>query len=86
MELKEKDELNLQESTATRTKILKRFVSTDTALTKTQNQAIEVILVDYHDIFAGHRTDIGMNAKIKPKLTLKDDKFVYNQICQCQSF
>ena len=35
--------------------------------------------VDYHDIFARHRMDIGMNKEFKVKLTPKDDKAVYSQ-------
>ena len=36
-------------------------------------------MVDYHDIFARHRMDIGMNTQFKVKLTPKDDKAVYSQ-------
>ena len=52
---------------------------TDTLLTETEKQAIEDILVVYHDIFARHRMDIGMNTEFKVKLTPKDDKAVYSQ-------
>ena len=48
-------------------------------LTETEKQAIEDILVDYHDIFVRHRMDIGMNTEFKVKLTPKDNKAVYNQ-------
>ena len=81
-ELKDKEKLNPQESTEYRTKFLKRFDWTDTLLTETEKQAIEDILVEYHDIhdiFARHRMDIGMNTEFKVKLTPKDDKAVYNQ-------
>ena len=44
-----------------------------------EKQAIENILVDYHDIFARHRVDIGMNTEFKVKLTPKEDKAVYSQ-------
>ena len=44
-----------------------------------QRQAIEDILVDYHDIFARHRMDIGMKSQFKVKLKPKDDKAVYSQ-------
>ena len=54
-ELKDKDKLNPQESTESRKKILERFDRTDTLLTEAEKQAIEYILVDYHDIFARHR-------------------------------
>ena len=78
-ELKDKEKLNPQESTESRNKFLKRFEWTDTLLTKTEKQAIEDILVDYHDIFARHGMDIGMNTEFKVKLTPKDDKPVYSQ-------
>ena len=36
-------------------------------------------LVEFHDIFARHRFDIGMNEDFKVKLTPKDDSPVYSQ-------
>ena len=79
IELKDKEKLNPQESTESRREFLKRLDWTDTLLTETQKQAIEDIPVDYHDIFARHRMDIGINTEFKVKLTPKDDKAVYNQ-------
>ena len=73
-ELKDKEKLNPQEDAESRNKFLKRFDWTNTLLTETKKQAIEDIMVDYHDIFARHRMDIGMNTKFKVKLTAKDDK------------
>ena len=58
---------------------LKRFDWTDTLLTETEKQAVEDILVDYHDIFARPRIEIGMNTEFKVKLTPKDDKAVYSR-------
>ena len=78
-ELKDKEKFNPQESTQARTKFLKRFDWTDTLLTEMEKQAIEDILVEYHDIFARHRMDIGMNTEFKVKLTPKNDKAVYSQ-------
>ena len=78
-ELKDKEKLNPQESTESRKKFLKRFDWTDTLLTQTEKKAIEDILVDYHDFFARHRMDIGMNTEFKVKLTPKDDNVVYSQ-------
>ena len=78
-ELQDKEKLNPQESTESRNKFLKRFDWTDTLLTQTEKQAIEDILVEYHDIFARHRVDIGMNTEFKVKLTPKDDKALYSQ-------
>ena len=78
-ELKEKGKLNSQESTQPQNKFLKRTDWTDTLLTKTEKEAIEDILVDYHDIFARYRIGIGMNTEVKVKLTPKEDKTVYSQ-------
>ena len=78
-ELKDKEKLKPQESIESPNKFLKQFDWTDTLLTETEKQAIEDILVDYHNIFARHRMDIGMNTEFKVKLTPKDDKAVYSQ-------
>ena len=78
-ELKEKEKINPQENTESRNKFLKRFDGTDTLFTETEKQAIEDILVDYHDIFATHRMDIGINTEFKVKLTPEDDKAAYSQ-------
>ena len=78
-ELKDKEKLNPQESIESRSKFLKRFDWTDTLLTEMEKQAIDVILVEYHDFFVRHRMDIGMNTEFKVKLTPKDDKAVYSQ-------
>ena len=56
-----------------------RFDGTNTLLTQTEEQAIADNLVEYHDIFARHRTDIGMKMKFKVKLTPKDDKADYSE-------
>ena len=60
-------------------KYLKRIDWTDTLLTETEKHAVENFLVEYHDIFASHRMDIGMNTEFKVRLTPKDNKAVYNQ-------
>ena len=75
-ELKDKEKLNPQGSSESRNKFLKRFDWTDTLLTDSEKQDI---LVEYHNTFARHRTDIGMNTEFKLKLTPKDDKAVYSQ-------
>ena len=78
-QLKDKEKLNPRESTESRNKSLKRFDWTDTLLTETEKQAIENILFGYHDFFARHRLDIGMNTEFKVKLTPNDDKAVHSQ-------
>ena len=58
---------------------LDRFDWIDTLLTETRKQALQEILIAYHDIFARHRMDSGMNTEFKVKLTPEDDKVVYSQ-------
>ena len=60
-------------------KFLKLFDLTDTLLTETEKHALESILVEYHDILATHKMDVGMNTEFKMRLTPKNDKAVYNQ-------
>ena len=81
-ELQLKEKLNPKHNTESRTEFLKRFDWTDT---QTEKQAVEDILVEYHDIFARHRMDIGMNIEFKVGLTPKDNKAVYSQSLQCRS-
>ena len=71
--------LNTKDDIESRREFLKRFDWTDTLLRETEKQAVEDILVEYHEIFARHRMDIGMNREFKVKLTPKDDKASYSQ-------
>ena len=74
--LRDKEKLNPQENTESRNDFLERFDWTDTFLKETEKQTSEGVLVDYHDIFARDRMDIGMTTEFKVKLTRKDDKAV----------
>ena len=78
-ELQLKEKLNAKADIESRMEFLKRFDWTDTLLTETEEHAVEDIVVEYHDIFARHRMDIGMNTEFKLRLTPKDDKAVYSQ-------
>ena len=78
-ELQLKEKLNPKDDIESRKEFLKRCDWTNILLTKTEKQAVEDILVEYHDIFARHRMDIGMNTEFKVRLTPKDDKAVYSQ-------
>ena len=59
-------------------RFLDRFDLIDTLLTETEKHAVENMLVEYHDIFAWHRMDIGINTEFKVRLTPKDDKAVHS--------
>ena len=78
-ELQQKEKLNRKHDVELRIEFLRRLDCTDTLLTVTEKQAVGDILVQYHDILARHRLDIGMNIEFKVKLTPKDDKAVYSQ-------
>ena len=78
-DLKNREKLNPQENTQSRNDFLERFDWTDTLLPETEKQAIQDILVEYHDIFARHRMDFGMNTEFQVKLTSKVDEAVYSQ-------
>ena len=78
-ELQQKEKLNPKDDTESRIEFLKRFDWTDTLLNEDEKHAVEDILVEYHDIIARHRMDIGMNTEFKVRLTPKDDKAVYSQ-------
>ena len=78
-ELQQKEKLNPNDGNESRIEFLKRFDLTDTLLNENENQAVEDILLEYHDMFARHRMNIGMNTGFKVRLTPKDDKAVYSQ-------
>ena len=78
-EIQQKEELNPKDNNESRIEFSKRFDWTDTLLNENEKHAVEDILVEYHDIFARHRMDIGMNTEFKVRLTPKDDKAVYSQ-------
>ena len=77
--MQQKEQLKPKDDIESQTEILKRFDWTDTLLTETEKQAVEDTLVEYHEVFARHRMDIGMNTDFKVKLTPEDDKAVYSQ-------
>ena len=60
-------------------RFLEEFNWTDTLIMKVEKHAMEYISVDYQDIFARHRMNIGMNREFKMKLTPEDDKAVFSQ-------
>ena len=79
LEFRRKEQLNPQDDNESREEFLKQLSWADTLLTTDEQSTVEEILVEYHDIFARHRMDIGMNTKFKVKLTPKNDKPVYSQ-------
>ena len=62
-----------------RAKFLENFDWKDSTLAPEEKEKIEELLVEFHDIVARHRFDIGMNEEFKVKLTPKDDSPAYSQ-------
>ena len=77
--LQELEKLNPQDDTESRRQLLSNFDWTDSMLQPAEIARIEYLLVEFHDIFARHRFDIGMNEDFKVKLTPKDDSQAYSQ-------
>ena len=71
--LQEAEQLNPQTDEESRRKFLSKFDWKDSMLQQHEIRRIESLLVEYHDIFARHRFDIGMNEKLTVKLTPKDN-------------
>ena len=80
LELKELEKLNPHDNESSRKAFLSNFDWSDTTLSPVERQEIEEILVEFHDIFARHRFDIGINREFKVKLTPNDDRPAYSQI------
>ena len=79
LELKELEKLNPHDSEVSRTEFLSHSDWSDTTLNPDERQEIEEIFIEFHDIFARHRFDIGINREFKVKLTPNDDRPAYSQ-------
>ena len=79
LELKELEKLNPRDNESSKKTFLSNFDWSDTTLNPDERQEIEEILVEFHDIFARHRFDIGINREFKVKLTPNDDRPAYSQ-------
>ena len=79
MELQTLEKLNPQDDEKSRKTFLDNFDWSDTTLTLFERQKVEELLVEFHDIFARHRFDIGTNREFKVKPTPNDDRPAYSQ-------
>ena len=79
LELQQLEKLNPNDNDTSRKTFLSNFDWSDTTLGPDERQEIEVILIEFHDIFARHRFDIGINREFKVKLTPNDDRPAYSQ-------
>ena len=78
-ELEQLKKLNPPEDTNSRDQFLSNFDWTDSTLPPDAKQAVEKLLVEFHDIFTRHRFDIGVNTEFKVQLTPLDNRPAYSQ-------
>ena len=77
--LQDLEKLDPTKDEESRAKFLENFDWKNSTLTLEEKEKIEELLVEFHDIFARHRFEIGMNEEFKVKLTPKDDSPAYTQ-------
>ena len=73
LNLQELEKLDPQGDPESRRQFLTNFDWTESMLQPADIARIEDLFVEFHDIFARHRIDIGKNEDFKVKLTPKDD-------------
>ena len=78
-ELEQLEKLNPLQNTESRSQFLSNFDWAGSTLQSDAKQAVEDLLVEFHDIFARHRFDIGINTEFKVQLTPFDNKPAYSQ-------
>ena len=78
-ELEQLEQLKPLEDTDSRDQFLSNFDWTDSTLQPDAKQSVENLLVEFHDIFARHGFDIGINTEFKVKLTPLDNRPAYSQ-------
>ena len=78
-ELAELEKLDPTKNDESRNKFLAMFKWTDSLITAKDGDSLENTIVEFRDIFARHRFDIGMNTQFEVSLTPQDDKPVYTQ-------
>ena len=78
-ELERLEKLNPLEDTNSRNQFLSNFDWTDSTLQPEAKQAVENLLVEFQDIFARHRFDIGIITEFKVQLTPLDNRPAYSQ-------
>ena len=78
-ELGQLEKLNPSEDTNSRDQFLSNFDWTDSTLQPAAKQAVENLLVEFRDIFARHRFDIGIKTEFKVQLTPLENRPAYSQ-------
>ena len=77
--LQHAEKLNPSKSEEDRYQFLEKLPWQNTSLNEDERKQVENLLVEYHDIFAKHRFDVGYNTELKIKLTPEHDLPIYTQ-------
>ena len=78
-ELINKEELDPTKDQESRKKFLDMFHWEGSQIEGNDRKQLEQTIIEYNDIFARHRLDIGINNNFKVKLTPKDERPIYTQ-------
>ena len=78
-DLKKEEEFDSTKDEESRKQFLAMFQWHDSFISGQDKEALEGTIVEFNDIFARHRLDIGMNTEFNVSLTPKNDKPVYTQ-------
>ena len=78
-ELEQLEKLNPLKKTESRNQFPSNFDWTNSTLQPNAKQAVENLLVEFYDIFARHRFDIGIKTEFKVQLTPLDNRPAYSQ-------
>ena len=78
-ELQQRDSLNPHSNKKDKETFLKQFDWSKSSLNAAQIAELQHLLIEYHNIFAKHRFDVGYNTELKVKLTPAHDLPVYVQ-------
>ena len=74
-ELIKKEEVDPTKDLESRKKFLDKFQWEESQIERNDRKQLEkTIIIEYNDIFAGHRLDIGINNSFKVKLTSEDER------------
>ena len=78
-ELIKKEQLDPTKDPESRKKFLDMFKWEGSEIEANDKKQLEQTIVEYNDIFARHRLDIGINNSFKVKLTPKDERPIYTR-------
>ena len=79
LQLQRQEKMDPKNNEADKVEFLKNFSWDTCVLNADQKRQLEEFLVEYHDVFAKHRFDVGYNTELKIKLTPEHPLPVYVQ-------